>query len=81
MRNVGVWSLGITLILAYSLFILAVGFWAVPGLKGESWPFMATGFGLTLAVGFIFLELERRGLLAGAAGFAPPAPEETGCCR
>ena len=79
MRSVGVWSLAITLILAYSLFALALGAWQL--FQRESGLFMATGFGLTLAVGFIFLELERRGLLAGAAGFAPPAPEETGCCR
>ena len=79
MRNVGVWSLAMTLILSYSLFALALGAWQLFQL--ESWLFMATGFGLTLAVGFIFLELERRGLLAGVAGFDPPAPEEAGCCR
>ena len=78
MRTLGVWSLAGALALSYSLFALGFAGWALLGYS--SWLYMAAGAGLTAALGVVFLELEFRGLLAGAAGSAAPAPG-AGCCR
>ena len=78
MKNIAVWTLAGALACSYSLFALGFAGWALLGYS--SWLYMAAGAGLTAALGVVFLALEFRGLLAGAAGSAPPAPG-AGCCR
>lgn len=82
MKNIGVWTLAMALILSYSLFALAFAGWMVLDRSSGLYfgLYMAAGLGMTLALGLLFLVLEGRGLLAGVPGFSPLAGRE-GCCR